>query len=150
LVRIILRGFGELVRPSVDDWVSVDVIDAGHDALFELLFRGHADMAQDGASKFGEESLDEIEPGAMRRREGELETTGPLGCEPCLSFLGDVRGMIIEDQLDGRVRRIGGIEEQLEEFDMTRAWTFPVSRSMPAKRLTVPCRLYSWSRAKLA
>jgi hypothetical protein len=79
----------------VDDWVSVDVIDAGHDALFEFLFRGHADMPQDGASKLGEESLDEIEPGAMGGREGELETTGPLSCQPRFGFLGDVRGMII-------------------------------------------------------
>src|ERR1700741_1716428 len=50
----------------------------------------------------------------------KVKTTGPLGCEPGLGFLGDVRGMIIEDQLDGRVRRIGGIEK-LEEFDKLSA-----------------------------
>src|SRR5208337_3613750 len=33
---------------------------------------------------------------------------------------------------------------------LTRAWTWPVSRSMPARKLTVPWRLYSWSRAKVA
>ena len=40
---------------------------------------------------------------------------GLLG-EPSFGLLGDVRGMIVEDQLDRRVGRIGGIEK-LEEFD---------------------------------
>ena len=52
--------------------MSVDVIDAGHDALLELLFGGHADVAQDGSGELGEESFDEIEPGAVRGREGEV------------------------------------------------------------------------------
>ena len=30
-------------------------------------------MAQDGAGELGEEALDEVEPGAMRGREGEFE-----------------------------------------------------------------------------
>ena len=50
-----------------------------------------------------------------------------------------VRGMIIEDQLDGGAGWISGVET-LEEFDklrlrwrsLTRAWTLPVSRSIPA------------------
>ncbi len=32
---------------------------------------------------------------------------------------------------------------------LTRAWTWPVSRSIPASKRTVPWRLYSWSRAKV-
>jgi hypothetical protein len=94
----------------MDDWVFVDVLDAGHDAFLELLFRAHADMPQDGASEFGEEAFDQVEPGAMDRREGELETTSRLGCKPGFGFFGNVRGMIVEDQFDGRVRRVGGIE----------------------------------------
>ena len=39
-----------------------------------------------------------------------------LGGEPSFRLPGDVRRMIIEDQLDRRIRRIGGVEE-LEEFD---------------------------------
>lgn len=31
----------------------------------------------------------------------------------------------------------------------TRAWTWPLSRSIPASKVTVPCRLYSCSRPKL-
>src|SRR5258705_13877157 len=82
MVRIISSGLGKFVRPCMDDWVFVDVVDAGHDAFFELLFRAHADMPQDGASEFGEEAFDQVEPGAMDRREGELETTSRLGCKP--------------------------------------------------------------------
>ena len=36
--------------------------------------------------------------------------------EPSFGLLGDVRGMIVEDQLDRRMGRIGGVEK-LEEFD---------------------------------
>ena len=48
--------------------------------------------------------------------EGEFEAPGRLAREPSLGLLGDVRGMIVEDQLDRRMGRIGGVEE-LEEFD---------------------------------
>ena len=54
------------------------------------------------------------------------------------------------DQLDPGAGRIGGIQ-QLEGIDeltaavaiSTSAWTFPLSRSIPANRLSVPWRLYS-------
>ena len=36
--------------------------------------------------------------------------------EPGFGFLGDVRGVIVEDQLDRGVGRIGGVDK-LEEFD---------------------------------
>jgi hypothetical protein len=53
---------------------------------------------------------------AMRRREGEFEAMCGLLCDPGLGLFRDVRGMIVEDQLDRGVGRIGGVEE-LEEFD---------------------------------
>jgi hypothetical protein len=37
--------------------MAIDVVDTSHDALFELVFRGHSDMAQDRASELGEEAL---------------------------------------------------------------------------------------------
>src|ERR1035441_6366226 len=48
--------------------------------------------------------------------EGELEAIGWSSSEPSSGFSGDVRGMIVEDQLDRGASRIGGIEK-LEEFD---------------------------------
>jgi hypothetical protein len=42
----------------MDDRISIDVVDAGHDALLKFVFRGHPDMAQDGTGELGEEALD--------------------------------------------------------------------------------------------
>src|SRR5271165_2391173 len=141
----------------MDDGVSVEVVDGGHDAVLELLFGCDSDVAQDGAGELGEETLDEIEPGAVLGREDEFESTGRLLGEPSLGLLGDVRRMIVEDQLD---RCVGGLaasrslrnsmNSRLRWRSLTRAWTWPVSRSMPASKLTVPWRLYSGSRAKVA
>src|SRR6516162_10187972 len=52
----------------------------------------------------------------MLWREDEFEAASKLVGEPGLGFLGDVCGMIVEDQLDRRMGRIGGINE-FEEFD---------------------------------
>ena len=46
----------------------------------------------------------------------KFETADRLTGEPSLCLLGDVRGMIVEDQLDRRMGRIGGVEK-LEKFD---------------------------------
>ena len=110
-----------------------------------FLFGCDADMAQHRAGELGEEAFDEIEPRAVLGGKDEFEATGRLIREPSLGLLGDVRGMIVEDQLDRRMGRIGGVEK-LEEFDefaaavavLDEAGTWPVSRSMPASKLTVP------------
>src|SRR5205823_5144125 len=104
------------VGPGVDDGMAIDIVDAGHNPLLEFLFRRHANVTQDRASKLGEEALNEIEPGAVFGREGELEAAARSSGEPSLGFSRDVRRVIIEDQLD---RGAGGIDciEQLEEFD---------------------------------
>ena len=73
-------------------------------------------MPQDGAGELGEEALDEVEPGAMFGCEGELKSASGLLGQPSSGFPRDVRGMIVEDQLDRGAGRIGGIE-QPEEFD---------------------------------
>ena len=70
----------------MDDRVSIDVIDGGHDALLEFLFGGDADVAQDGAGELGEEALDQIEPGAVLGREGELRS-GPSGWAASQAFV---------------------------------------------------------------
>ena len=52
----------------------------------------------------------------MLRSESEFEAACGLIGKPCFGLLGDVRGMIVEDQLDRRMGGIGGIEK-LEEFN---------------------------------
>src|ERR1700716_2038515 len=96
--------------------MAVDVLDTGHDALPKLVLRGHADVAQYRSGELGEEALDEVEPGAVRGCERELEASGRASGKPSSGFSGDVRGMIVEDQLDRGAGRIGRIK-QLEELD---------------------------------
>jgi hypothetical protein len=55
-------------------------------------------VGQDRAGEFGEEALDEVEPGAVLGREGELEAAGRSRGEPSPSFFGDVRGWPETDQ----------------------------------------------------
>ena len=31
-------NLGELIGPGVDDWMTIDVVDAGHDAFLEFVF----------------------------------------------------------------------------------------------------------------
>src|SRR3954447_24812651 len=40
------------------------------------------------------------------------------------------------------------MNSRLRWRSLTRAWTLPVTRSIPASRLTVPCRLYSMLAGK--
>ena len=54
-------------------------------------------MAQDGAGEFGEEALDEVEPGTVLGRERKLEAACGLCIEPGSGFFRDVCGMIVED-----------------------------------------------------
>ena len=100
----------------MDDGMAIEFIHGGHDAVLEFLFGCDADMAQHRAGELGDEALDKIEPGAVLGREGEFEAADRLLGEPSLCLLGNVRGMIVENQLDRRMGRIGGIDE-LEEFN---------------------------------
>ena len=47
----------------------------------------------------------------MLRSEGEFESVLGLIGEPGSRFFGDVRGMIVEDQLYRCVGRVGGVEK---------------------------------------
>ncbi len=133
----------------MDDRMAVDVVDTGHDALLELVLRCHPDVAQDRSGELGEEALDEVEPGAVFGCERELEAAGRSSGKPSSGFSGDVRGMIVEDQLDRGAGRMASrslrnsMNSRLRWRSLTRAWTLPVSRSIPANRLSVPWRLYS-------
>ena len=78
--------------------------------LAQFLRRGDADVAKHGSGELGEEALDEVEPGAVLGREYEGEASfGSLG-EPSPGFLGFVGGVIVENDLDRGLRRVGGVE----------------------------------------
>ena len=63
----------------MDDGLLIEEIHGSHDAILEFLFGRDANVTQHGAGELGKEALDEVEPGTMRRREGEFETVLRLG-----------------------------------------------------------------------
>ena len=73
-------------------------------------------MAEHRAGELGKEAIEEIKPRAVLGCEHELEAACALLSEPAARFFRDVRGMIVEDEFDRGVCRVGRIE-QLEEFD---------------------------------
>ena len=73
--------------PAVDDRVAVEIMNELHDALFQLVFRADADVTEHGAGGFGEDPLDEIEPGAVntnrKRPSGRAASQALVSCETC-------------------------------------------------------------------
>ena len=67
--------------------MAIEFIHGSHDAVLEFLFGCDADVAQHRAGELGEEALDEIEPGAVFGREGELEAAGWSSGEAKFWFL---------------------------------------------------------------
>ena len=106
----------DFVGPLVDDRLLVQIIEVGHDAVLEFLFGGDSDVAQHGARHLRKEALDEVQPRSVFGGEDEREAVlGALG-EPGLGLLGDVRRMIVHDQLDRRAAGVGRID-LLQEGD---------------------------------
>lgn len=118
-------------------------------------------MAEHGTGCFGEKPLDEVEPGTVFGGEHKREAAGRLSGQPRLGLLRGVRRVIVQNDLDCSCGWVGSVEdfEELDELAtamavpglrrgrlLTSACTVPVSKSMPAIRVTVPWRLYSWSR----
>lgn len=108
----------------MDDGSFVEVIHGSHDAVLEFLFGCDADVCRrteraslekKPSTKFSQEPC--------LGREGELEAARRSGSEPGFCLLGDVGGMIVEDQTDRRMDRIGGIDElqKLDELAATVA-----------------------------
>ena len=75
----------------MNDRFLIEVIHGGRETILEFLFRFDADVTQHRASELGEETLDEIEPRAVRGREGESESTNSLLSEPGIGLFRYVR-----------------------------------------------------------
>src|SRR5215510_8838729 len=60
----------------------------------------------------------------MRRREGEGKAAKELRCKPARGLTRDMGGMVVENDLDRGVGRVGGVEEleKLNEFAATVAF----------------------------
>src|SRR6266567_6511742 len=95
--------------PTMDDRAGIDFRDALEDAVTEFLPRVDPNMSQESTRHFAEERLREVEPGTVGGSEHILETVRS-GCQIGLSFFRQVRRMIIEDQPQGTIRRVGSIQ----------------------------------------
>ena len=107
----------------MDDGISVEVIEIGHDPGLEFGLGGDADVAEHGSRHLGEEAFDEVEPRAVFRREHEGEASLRLSGDPGCGFLGNMGRVVVEDQLDGGFRRVGCIELLEEADELARAVT---------------------------
>jgi len=125
-------------------------MDEFHDALFQLVFRADTDVTEHRAGGFCEEPLDEIEPGPVLGGEHELKASLGSRRQPSLGLLRNVRGMVVEDDLDRGRGWVGGFQH-IEEFDeFTTAIAVLDERVHLAGEqvdaaisVTVPWRLYS-------
>ena len=70
----------------MDDGSFVEVIHGSHDAVLEFLFGCDTDVTQYRACELGEEAFDQVQPGAMRGREGELEAAGRVASHAFVSL----------------------------------------------------------------
>ena len=95
---------------------TVEIINELHDALFQFVLRADADVTEHRAGGFGKEPLDEIEPGAVLGGEHELKASFGSRRQPSLGLPRDVRGVIVEDDLDRGRGGVGGLQHS-EEFD---------------------------------
>ena len=106
-----------MIVPSMDHRVAVEVVDEFENALLELVLGGAADVTEYGAGGFGKEALDEVEPRSVLGGEDELEAPFGSGREPSLGFSSrNMRGVIVENDLDRGCRGVSHVEET-KEFD---------------------------------
>jgi hypothetical protein len=70
----------------VNDGVLVEVIHGGHEPILEFLLASDTDVAQHGARELGKEAFDEVEPGAVLRREDKFKAVRGYIGEPSLSL----------------------------------------------------------------
>jgi hypothetical protein len=100
----------------MDHRVAVEVVDEFDDALLELVLGGDADVTEYGASGFGKEALDEVESRSVLGGEDELEASFGSCREPSFGFSRDMRGVIVENDLDRGCRGASRVEDT-KEFD---------------------------------
>src|SRR4249920_4263189 len=102
----------------MNDGILVEVIDGAHETLFEFLLGGDEDVAEDRTGELGKEAFNEVEPGAVLGDEGEPESPPRLIRKPSFGLTRDVRGVIVQDEMDRRIGWVGAIQElkKLDEF----------------------------------
>src|SRR5262249_58246416 len=86
----------------MDDRVAIEITDEFDDALLQLVCRVDTDVAEYGARRFGEKTLDEVEPGTVFGGEHKGEAAVRLSGQPGLGLPRDMRRVIVQNDLDRR------------------------------------------------
>ena len=115
-----------LGEEAVDGGLEVD--DGVEDAAFQPPLR-----------QLGEEALDRVEPRAGGRREVEGEAL--VAFEPGAHLGVLVRGVVVEDDVDGLARGNLGVDGIEEADELLMAMALPSSTLSAANRVVVPLRL---------
>jgi hypothetical protein len=134
----------DCVTAGVDDWLAIDVVDEAHQGFVEFVLGADADVPQYRARQLGKEPFEKVEPRPMGRR--EVKVKRPIGCAASQAVVSrDMGGMVAEDDLDRGIGRVGRVEEPEKINKFAAVWrsAIRVSRSIPAIRVRMPCRLYS-------
>ncbi len=103
--------------PTMNDGIGIDFCNALQNSVAKFFPGFHADMPKKRACHLSEESLDDVEPRSMSRRQHILEAVGS-GCQERPRLFRDMRGMIVENDPDRALRRIIGVQifEQSDEL----------------------------------
>ena len=129
--RLVSGSRIDLIGPCVDHGLAVEVVEVSQDPRLEFLLGCDAHVAEHGPGHLGEEPLHEVEPGAVFGGEHQAEAALRLGSEPVVGLLGGMCRVVVEDQLNGGVGGIGGVD-LLEEGD-------ELPRAMPVLDTGVNC-----------
>lgn len=130
----------------MDDRMAIDVVDASHAALLDSCFEAsriwsrteRANLDKNPSMRLSLEPCLGVKV-CSKRPTGRVASQVLVSLDVC-------DGMIVENQFDRSVRRMGGIDkpEELDELSTAVAVfdKLPVSRSIPTIRLSIPRRLY--------
>ena len=93
-------------------------------------------MAKHRAGELGEEALDKVEPGTMRRREGELKAAGGLLGEPSLG-----RNVPVGRRIEVSAGRVNQSDssEVWDSCPLARVCRLPGARTINAGHLPDVC-----------
>src|SRR5690242_12704423 len=95
--RLVSCCLSDLVGPSMDNGVAVEVFEISKDSCLELGLRCDADVPEHGAGHLGEQAFDEVQPRSVFGRKYEGKAPFRLGGGPRLRFLGYVSRMVVQD-----------------------------------------------------
>jgi hypothetical protein len=73
----------------VNDGLLIEIVHGSHDPILRHIRVASKQELKDGAGKFREEALDEVEPGAVLGSEGEFKAVRGLIGEPGFGLFGD-------------------------------------------------------------